>query len=184
MPKCVLCGAPGADIPLNKDAHSSGLLDRVCADCKADVDRLFDLAENADDKAYAEYRNGFAEDFGQTETVKDLLRIADARKKTAAANKRNPAQTKKKEAGSAIDPINYYPNKLMLCTLIGLAALFTSVLGLIPSFIGFRMSKELPPEVSPPDVLRARRLCLAALIINTVETVGAIITALVLAFTL
>lgn len=75
---------------------------------------------------------------------------------------------------------SYYPNKLMLCTVMGLVALFTSVFGLIPSIISMNMANELPLEFSPLDVKRARNISNAAVIINTIEVIVGIIIGLII----
>lgn len=74
---------------------------------------------------------------------------------------------------------DYYANKLLLCTVMGLVALFTSVLGFIPCIISLQMANELPLEFSPVDVRRARSISTAACIINLIEVIAGIIVGIV-----
>ena len=68
----------------------------------------------------------------------------------------------------------------MLCTVMGLVALFTSVLSLIPSVLSLHMVNELLLVLSPNDVLQARQLCKAAVIINSIEVLAGIIIGIVI----
>lgn len=80
---------------------------------------------------------------------------------------------------------SYYPNKLMLSTIIGIVALFTSIFGLFPALIAKNMAEELPMEFSAPDVKRARRIATAAFVINLLEVIiGAIVGVIILLQTL
>ena len=69
---------------------------------------------------------------------------------------------------------SYYPNKLLLSTVLGLLALFTSVLGFIPAIIAKNMAYEIPLEYNVIDVSRARRITMAAFVINLIELIGGI----------
>ena len=101
----------------------------------------------------------------------------------SAAPAVQPQETIKERA--VMTPETYYPNKLLLCTVIGIIALFTSVLGFIPSIIARNMAYELPLEYNVTDVSRARRIATAAFVINLIELIaGAIIGAVILVISL
>lgn len=74
----------------------------------------------------------------------------------------------------------YYPNKLMLSTIIGIIALFSSALGLFPALIARQMAYELPADYSPRDVKRARNIATAAFVINLIEVVAGVLITLII----
>ena len=64
---------------------------------------------------------------------------------------------------------SFYPNKLMIATIISLLALFTPVFGLIPAIIAKRMVNELPEDYCPIDSKRASNISTAAIVIAALE---------------
>ena len=118
-----------------------------------------------------------------TDTFKKSVKTnatAPRNNKTKTNIIRFAAQTENTNSKEFIDPRTYYPNKLMLCTVMGLVALFTSVLSLIPSVLSLHMVNELLLVLSPNDVLQARQLCKAAVIINSIEVLAGIIIGIVI----
>ena len=68
-----------------------------------------------------------------------------------------------------MDNNTYWPNKLLLSTVIGIIALFTSVLGFIPAVLGLTMAKEIPESYCPQDRGRAIRINTAAIVFGVIE---------------
>lgn len=74
----------------------------------------------------------------------------------------------------------FFPNKILLATVIGIIALFTSALGLIPALIAMQMAKELPLDYSPADVKRARAISTAAFVINLIEVIAGVLVTFII----
>ncbi|MBQ7623766.1 MAG: hypothetical protein IJS65_00635 [Clostridia bacterium] len=66
---------------------------------------------------------------------------------------------------------NYYPNKLMLATIIALVSFFSSVFGFIPGIVALKMANELPENYNTTDVKRAKGFATAAIVIAIIEVV-------------
>ncbi len=206
MAECVLCKNEEGIVPLYKSERKKAF---VCKDCMKDPDNLFRLARDKDPSAYERYREEFIEDFSESEYVNEIVSQADREwQETFARPAEEPAPEYDTEdfadedaeaevetyvsdaeaeppVGNAVPAGSFqaeafYPFKLHLCTVLGLIALFTSALGLIPSFIAHQMACELPDSFSPVDVRRARQISQAALIINALEVLAGIIIGIVI----
>ena len=207
MSDCVLCNQGNGIYPLYKNGNQSA---QICENCQRTLAQLFYTAENQDYGAYITYRDIFRRNYANSPYADETAAKADSIWEAAhvmPADEIDPAQAVTPPTPQLFPPTedlndtedesdflppqpapgtipadgSFYPNKLLLSTLIGLVALFMPVLGLLPALIAKNMADEIPYPYCARDVSRARNICIAAIAFSLLEIIAGVITLIVLA---
>ena len=206
MSQCVLCNTENATYPLYKNSRNNVY---ICYHCQQALTELFRTAETQDYGAYIACRDLFGKHYGSSPyaaeitaksdgvweaahvTPEDELKPVQVEDVPDFAYKEEPPVQRSANpyaaapAANAAPPKNpadasYYPNKLMLSTVLGLIALFMPVLGLIPAIIAKNMADEIPFPFCVRDVTRARNISFAAIVLCVIEFFAGLVTMIVL----
>jgi hypothetical protein len=202
MSRCVFCGNKPAVFPLYKNDKNDAYL---CDRCQETLALLFHAAKKEPYEVYAKYRENFRKEYGDSAYTEETLAKADSvwdeshsipdgelppaqtgyepeqTEEEPARRDAYPAGLNMQAAPAAIPPdSSYYPNKLLLSTVLALLSLALPVLGLLPALIADKMADEIPYPYCATDVNRAKNISFAAIIFCAAEILAGVITAIIL----